>query len=322
MAKKIIKRAISIVMLNGDATGVLEISIPGSQSMGYKIPRNQLANCKTLGVNDFNSVYFLFGGVGKTKPLVYIGQAGIRNNGGAILTRLAEHDKKKDFWTEAFVFTNTNDLFGATELNFLENTFCNMAVEAARYEVQNGNNPTQGNIKKVEAELNPYVDDAETLLSILGYKVFDSIEDDPVPGEESKPSVKVKVKKTKIPALPDNKLAVGEFIHQAMRNLADSGFVFSDEQLAILLSKEESKKVFNVNYPFMRVFDRTADFPHHINGIGRFYSPYKRGGKKIIDAENVFVFGGVEYLVTKETFAKDHNKEKFIEWYEKLGAIK
>lgn len=318
MAKKIIKRAISIVMLNGDAAGVLEISIPGSQSMGYKIPRSQLANCKTLGVNDSNSVYFLFGGIEKNRPLVYIGQAGVRNGGGAILTRLSEHDKKKDFWTEAFVFTNTNDLFGPTELNFLENTFCNMALEAGRYEVKNGNNPTQGNFKRREAELNPYVDDAETLLNILGYKVFESIEEE----QQSENSNEVKTRKVKLPSLPDSKLPVGEFIHTSMRNLADSNFVFTKEQLAVLLSKQESKKVFNVNYPFMKVFDRNEDWPHYINGVGRFYSPYKRGGKRIIDESNIFCFDGIEYLVTKETFAKDHNKEFFIEWYEALGTIK
>ena len=150
MANRIRKRAVNIVMLNGEATGVLDVTIPGSQSMAYKIPREQLLNCKTLGVNDFNSVYFLFGGIGKEKPVVYIGQAGVRNNGGAILSRLAEHDKKKDFWTEAFVFTNTNDMFGATELNFLENMFCKMAITANRYEVKNGNNPSQGNISDAE----------------------------------------------------------------------------------------------------------------------------------------------------------------------------
>jgi len=318
VAKRIIKRAVNIVMLNGDATGVLEVAIPGSQSMAYKIPREQLANCKTLGVNDFNSVYFLFGGVGKGKPVVYIGQAGIRNGGGAILTRLAEHDKKKDFWTEAFVFTNTNDMFGPTELNFLENTFCNMALDAGRFEVKNGNNPNQGNIKKREAELEPYIYDAETLLSILGYKVFEPVEEEIVIDDDT--TNNSRSSKCIIPELPDSDLLVGEFIHQAMRNLSDAEYVFSEMQLNELLSKESSKKLFNVNYPFMCVFDRNAENPHHINGVGRYYSPYKRGGKKIIDESNIFVFDGVEYLVTKETFAKDRNKEKFIDWYETLRA--
>ena len=320
MAKRIIKRAVNIVMLNGDAAGVLEVAIPGSQSMAYKIPREQLANCKTLGVNDFNSVYFLFGGVGKGKPVVYIGQAGIRNGGGAILTRLAEHDKKKDFWTEAFVFTNTNDMFGPTELNFLENTFCNMAIDAGRFEVKNGNNPNQGNIKKREAELEPYIYDAETLLSILGYKVFEPAEEDII--ETIDDSNELGTAKCSIPNLPDSELLVGEFIHQAMRNLSDAGYVFTDKQLSELMSKETSKKIFNVNYPFMCIFDREAENPHHIKGVGRYYSPYKRGGKKIIDENNIFVFGDKEYLITKETYVKDRNKEKFIEWYESLRAIR
>ena len=71
MARRIRKRAVSILMLNGESTGILEVTIPGSQSMVYKIPREELSDCKSLGVNDFSSVYFLFGGTkrGKRKYL-------------------------------------------------------------------------------------------------------------------------------------------------------------------------------------------------------------------------------------------------------------
>lgn len=321
MANRIRKRAVNVVMLNGEATGVLEVTIPGSQSMAYKIPRDQLHNCKTLGVNDFNSVYFLFGGIEKGKPVVYIGQAGVRNNGGAILTRLTEHDKKKDFWTEAFVFTNTNDLFGATELNFLENMFCKMAINADRYEVTNSNNPNQGNIRRREAELEPYVYDAESLLYILGYKVFDPIDDDPTPQNndyDRKDSADTELESVELPAPPKDDLPVGEYIHSAMRNLADAGYMFSDEQLSVLLSKESSKQLFNINYPLLKVLNRSEDYPHHVKGVGRYYSPFKRGKNKEWEANNIFSFGGVEYLLTKETYEKDHNKEKFQVWYKNL----
>lgn len=239
LAKRIRKRAVSIVLLNGEATGVLEVTIPGSQSMVYKIPRDQLGNCKTLGVNDFNSVYFLFGGSSKGKPKVYIGQAGVRNNGGAILIRLSEHDKKKEFWSEAIVFTNTNDMFGATELNFLENQFCNMAIEAGRFDVQNGNNPNQGNIRRREAELEPYLDDAETLLNILGYKVFEPLDDESELASERTDAVTEPEETSAesipdIPELPRNIEKVGEFIKTAMIHLQKSGFDFTREQLAEL----------------------------------------------------------------------------------------
>lgn len=59
--------------------------------------------------------------------VVYVGQAGVRKNGEGILFRLQEHKRNpdKDYWTEAVVFTTSNNSFGPTEISYLENRFCN-----------------------------------------------------------------------------------------------------------------------------------------------------------------------------------------------------
>jgi len=49
-----------------------------------------------------------------------------------------------DYWTEAVAFTTSNNSFGPTEISYLENRFCNMAVEANRYIVKNSNDPNPG----------------------------------------------------------------------------------------------------------------------------------------------------------------------------------
>lgn len=325
MAKKIRKRAVSIIMLNGESTGVLEVTILGSQSMIYKIPRDELSNCKILGVNDFNSVYFLFGENGKEKPKVYIGQAGVRNTGSAILARLSEHDKRKEFWSEAIVFTNTNDMFGATELNFLENQFCNMAMEAKRYDVQNGNNPNQGNIRRREAELEPYLDDAETLLSILGYKVFEPLDEAYLEKGLSVPHEETNIENNEsssfsIPELPSNSLRVGEFIKSSMINLQESGYDFTDEQLAILTDWNQCKSIFNLQagsaVPFLKKYDPEEDKPHVVNGVNRYYAPKSSRGHTGL----LLHFGGADYMLTKEWYDKYHHREYFINWYESLKA--
>jgi len=76
--------------------------------------------------------------------VVYIGQAGIRKNGEGILYRLQEHKRNtdKDYWTEAVVFTTSNNSFGPTEISWLENCFCGLAKIAKRCTIKNGNNPT------------------------------------------------------------------------------------------------------------------------------------------------------------------------------------
>lgn len=49
-------------------------------------------------------------------------------------------------WTEAIIFTTSSNSFGPTEISYLENRFCNLAMQANRYTIKNVNDPTPGNI--------------------------------------------------------------------------------------------------------------------------------------------------------------------------------
>lgn len=169
-------KTINMYLMDGEAHGRVKASISNWIGIAFKIPRSYLGLCKDRIELNQSSVYFLFGMTGDGKPAVYIGQAGMRKNGGAILTRLIEHDKNPDksFWTEAVVFTTSNNAFGPTELSFLENRFCNDAIKAGRYEVTNANDPTPGNItEEKESELEEFSDYAHLILGVFGYKVFD-----------------------------------------------------------------------------------------------------------------------------------------------------
>lgn len=72
------------------------------------------------------------------------------------------------------MFTTTNNSFGPTEISYLENRFCNMAIEAGRYVVKNGNDPNPGNItEEAESELEEFIDYAKIVMCTLGHKVFE-----------------------------------------------------------------------------------------------------------------------------------------------------
>lgn len=147
--------------------------------IAYKIPRTELEKCRERDDLKQSGVYFLFGTSDQTgKNVVYIGQAGARKNGEGILNRLQEYKRnpEKDYWTEAIVFTTTNNSFGPTEISYLENRFCNLAMEANRYEVKNGNDPTPGNVtEEKESELEEFIDYARIIMGTLGHKVFVSL---------------------------------------------------------------------------------------------------------------------------------------------------
>lgn len=169
-------KSINLFLMDGDANGRMKCTLANWTGIAYKIPRIDLDKCKERDDLKQSGVYFLFGTSDQTgNPVVYIGQAGARKNGEGILNRLQEHKRNpdKDYWTEAIVFTTSNNSFGPTEISYLENRFCNLAIAAQRYEVKNGNDPTSGNItEEKESELEEFVDYAKLIMGTLGHKVF------------------------------------------------------------------------------------------------------------------------------------------------------
>lgn len=91
---------------------------------------------------------------------------------------MQEHKRnpEKDYWTEAVVFTTSNNSFGPTEISYLENRFTNIAKETERYAVKNGNDPTPSNItEEKESELEEFIDYAKIIMGTLGHKLFEPL---------------------------------------------------------------------------------------------------------------------------------------------------
>ena len=161
---------IRLFLLDGTADGRIKCFIKGRTRIIFKIPRKDLAACKEREELNNGGVYFLLG-----ETEIYVGQAASRKNGKGILGRLEEHNRsEKNFWTEAIVFTDKS--FGATEISWLENKFCNMATNAARYKVTNGNDPSPGNITEgKEIVLEDHAEFAQLILNAIGYKIFEPL---------------------------------------------------------------------------------------------------------------------------------------------------
>ena len=172
-------KSIQLFLLDGTSSGRIKCTLANWTGVAYKIPRTELELCKTRDDLKQSGVYFLFGKSDDSeKGIVYIGQAGARKNGEGILFRLMEHKRnpEKDYWTEAVVFTTSNNSLGATEISYLENRFCNMAISANRYVVKNGNDPTPGNItEEKESEMEEFIDYARVIMGTLGHKLFEPI---------------------------------------------------------------------------------------------------------------------------------------------------
>lgn len=167
-------KTIKLFLMDGEPSGRMKCSLANWTGIAYKIPRTALDKCKDLDILKQSGVYFLFGTDKSDNAVLYIGQAGARKNGKGLLLRIQEPHASIDYWTEAVMFTTTNNSFGPTEISYLENRFCNMAVQSGRYVVKNGNDPNPGNItEETESELEEFIDYAKIVMGTLGHKVFE-----------------------------------------------------------------------------------------------------------------------------------------------------
>ncbi|KGP75464.1 methionine sulfoxide reductase [Desulfosporosinus sp. Tol-M] len=169
-------KSVNLFLMDGEPSGRMKCTLSNWTGIAYKIPRTALDKCKDMDILKQSGVYFLFGTDKDDNPVVYIGQAGIRKNGKGLLLRVQEPHTTIEYWTEVVMFTTTNNSFGPTEISYLENRFRNMAVEAKRYSVKNGNDPNPGNLtEEKECELEEFIDYVKIVMGTLGHKVFEPI---------------------------------------------------------------------------------------------------------------------------------------------------
>jgi len=166
-------------LMDDTSNGRIKCTLANWTGVAFKIPRTDLDKCKGRSDLMQSGVYFLFGKTDLTdEDVVYIGQASVRKNGEGILFRLQEHRRNpdKDYWTEAVVFTTSNNSFGPTEISYLENRFTNLALKAKRYIVKNGNDPNPGNItEEKESEMEEFIAYSELVMGTLGFKIFEPL---------------------------------------------------------------------------------------------------------------------------------------------------
>ena len=174
MAKR--SKNINMFLMDGEVTGKIKCTLSNWTGVIYKIPRIQLGDLKSRDELKQSGIYFLFGrDEDKQKDVTYIGQATTRKNGEGVLLRIQEHtrDTHADYFNDVIILTTQNNSFGPTEISYLENKFTQLAKEAGRYIVKNGNDPNPGNVtEEKESELDEIVENTLMIIGTLGYRVF------------------------------------------------------------------------------------------------------------------------------------------------------
>lgn len=89
-------KSINLYLMDGDVNGRIKCSLANWAGLAFKIPRTSLDLCKDRPELKQTGIYFLFGKDDNDRGIVYVGQAGVRNNGEGILY-LAFHSTLSPF---------------------------------------------------------------------------------------------------------------------------------------------------------------------------------------------------------------------------------
>ena len=171
-------KTIQLFLMDGTSQGRLKATLSNWTGITYLLPRTMLQRSKDRADLQQTGVYLLFGVDDDGSERVYIGQARERKNQNGVLGRLIEHtvNNSKDYWTHAIVLVTSNNSFGPTEISYLENRFVTLARESKRYEIDNGNEPSAGNVtEEKQAELEDFITSARLVVGSLGYPVFEPL---------------------------------------------------------------------------------------------------------------------------------------------------
>ncbi|MFO0866668.1 MAG: GIY-YIG nuclease family protein [Gemmataceae bacterium] len=164
-------KTIQIFLPTGEPRGIRIAEITTRIVQAIAIPRSDLAKAKHRPEMQHVALYFLFGeSDAAARPSVYIGQT------EDLVGRLGNHDQKKEFWQTAVLIVSKTHSFTQAHIRFLEWHCIQMAKEADRYNVENGNGGSKPHVTEpMEADLRDAFQTLSVLVGTLGFPVFEPI---------------------------------------------------------------------------------------------------------------------------------------------------
>lgn len=159
-------RTITTVLYQDTPSWIKTIEFSNRLIKWIFMPRIDMKNISKIQIDELLNawIYFLIGDNEKEENQVYIWQA------VDLKSRLEQHNKGKDFWNYAVLFTNKENSLTESDLNYLEKALIEKAKEINRIKIENktiGNPCLIPNHRK--ADMKDFLDNLEILLGNLGF---------------------------------------------------------------------------------------------------------------------------------------------------------
>ena len=158
-------KRLETIFHNGEPDGIRIYMRHLSPIKTYVVPRQYLSEAKGLTGIDFPGVYFLVNDEAGALTKLYIGQT---RNG---ISRLDDHNAKKDFWNKAILFLADSDHFTLNILSGLEKFAIQEALDANRYDVDNKTVPKYKISEYDMPIVEEIYEEIEFIMATLGYRM-------------------------------------------------------------------------------------------------------------------------------------------------------
>ncbi len=161
-------KTITTHFLEGTPKGIQSVQISNKTIMGFVIPRAEIK--KMHGLDELAGspcLYLLLGENKQGEPQAYIGQT------DDFLSRVIDHNQKKDFWNKALVFISQTTLNKA-EILYLEYLALQYAKENNHYDLKdNKQSPKEPKLQRYEKDtVNDFFNDVKFIAEFLNYSLF------------------------------------------------------------------------------------------------------------------------------------------------------
>lgn len=155
----------------GNTTGIRHVELVNWTGQAVVCPRSRLPELGKWQEAQRPGVYFLFEGrFGDAKQTAYTGEA------ENVVKRLVDHDRKKEFWNEVVIFTSKDENLTKAHVKFLEANLVALARTADRYELENGQTPTEASLPRADKDaMVEFTVNLRLVLGALGYSLLEGL---------------------------------------------------------------------------------------------------------------------------------------------------
>jgi predicted GIY-YIG superfamily endonuclease len=151
-------RSLELYFVDGKPDGMLTAEVFNWTGHVLKTPRTRIADALRREEAEYTGVYILLGDA-EGQPQAYIGEA------EDLRARIRGHVAKKDWWETAVLITSTANNLHKAHVKYLESRLVELALEAKRMPLENGNVPTRSSLS--ESGISNMEGFLETLMMVL-----------------------------------------------------------------------------------------------------------------------------------------------------------